>query len=101
MEKIFISGASILAVVAVGSLFFFNQIKFTLHQPFHLIKKISLEEKKRIDPLPPIASSTPEKDLVSTSTELIDLVPPTSNKQTPGAVRVPIFVYHSVAPFYS
>lgn len=43
---------------------------------------------------------TPKILTISTSTELIDLIPNLSTSQTPEAVRVPIVVYHSVAPFY-
>ncbi|MFA6416390.1 MAG: polysaccharide deacetylase family protein [Candidatus Paceibacterota bacterium] len=102
MNKIFISGASILAIATVGGLFFLNQIKFVAKQPVKLISKISAKRENLHTPTPqPKNDPIPKIITFSTTTELIDLIPKMSNSQTEEAVRVPIFVYHSVAPFYS
>jgi len=104
MKSFLISGASILAVVTVGSLFFFNQIKIATKQPIEFINDIYLTDKNlQTASVGPVASSTTTTAMMitfSTSTELIDLIPNSSNRQTKNAVRVPILVYHSVASFY-
>jgi len=104
MKSFLISGASILAVVTVGSLFFFNQIKIATKQPIEFINDIYLTDKNlQTANVEPVVSSTTTTAMMitfSTSTELIDLIPNSSNRQTKNAVRVPILVYHSVTSFY-